>query len=80
VAGLGSTSEKLSWYADRVGSTLPAPWVVSLPAWVWKGVTLAWSLWLAINLLTWLRQAWTAWSAGGRWKPLPMPTRKRKEL
>jgi hypothetical protein len=80
VAGLGSTSEKLSWYADRVGSTLPAPWVVSLPAWVWKGVTLAWSLWLAINLLTWLRQAWTAWSAGGRWKPLPMPKRKRNEL
>jgi hypothetical protein len=67
VAGAGSSQGQLVWFADRVGATLPQPWVLSLPRRVWQGILLAWSLWLAWSLVKWMPWAWRCWSTGGIW-------------
>ena len=67
----------LRWFQDRTVSGLPRGWVLSVPMIVYRGAMLAWSLWLALALLGWLRWAWTAFTTGGAWKrshpPLPAP-------
>lgn len=73
VAGGGSSDTLLRWYQDRVDGTLPQPWVLSLPLWVYRVVMLAWSLWLALSLVRWLRWAWTSFSSGALWRPLRRP-------
>ena len=76
VTGAGSDGSTLAWYVDRVSGALPRPWVLSLPLWAWKGLMLAWSLWLAASLVRWLPWAWKAFSAGQLWSPL---RRKKSE-
>jgi hypothetical protein len=70
VAGLDSTDTLLKWYQDRVDARLPQPWVLSLPLWTYRLAMLAWSLWLALSLLRFLRWAWAAFTSGATWKPL----------
>ena len=41
------TDGDLTWYLDRAEETLPRPWVLWLPSWIWRGLVLAWALWLA---------------------------------
>jgi hypothetical protein len=38
---------------------------------VYRGAMLAWSLWLALALLRWLRWGWLAFSSGGLWRNVP---------
>ena len=38
---------------------------------VYRGAMLAWSLWLALALLKWLKWGWTAFTAGGLWRTSP---------
>jgi hypothetical protein len=45
-------------------------WVISAPILLYRGLMLAWSLWLAYALLKWLGWAWECFSAGGLWRPL----------
>ncbi len=72
VSGAGSTNRELSWYLDRSASgALPQPWAISTSLWVWRGVMLAWSLWLAFNLLSWLRWGFGMFSRDGLWKKVP---------
>lgn len=73
VGGNGSSAYSLRWYADRIGWTMPRPWVVSLPLGVYRLAMLAWALWLAHALLDWLKWGWTCYAAGGLWKPLRAP-------
>ncbi|TBR20520.1 hypothetical protein EPO15_12935 [bacterium] len=73
VGGNGSSAYQLRWFADRIGWTMPRPWVVSLPLGVYRLAMLAWALWLAHALLDWLKWGWQCWSAGGVWKPLRAP-------
>ncbi|BBA33370.1 uncharacterized protein sS8_1410 [Methylocaldum marinum] len=74
IAGNGSGPYHLNWYQDRSGPTLPRPWAVSAPLWVYRVLMLAWALWLAYALLNWLRWGWTCYASGGLWRP-----RKKKE-
>src|SRR5690606_7726219 len=74
VEGAGSSARRLVWYLDRSAGPLPRVWVYSVSIWVWRGVMLAWSLWLARALLGWLRFAWTSLLEGGFWSP-PRPKR-----
>ena len=53
------------------------PWVVSLPLWIWKGLMLAWSLWIAAKLLQWLPWAWRAFATGALWRPIRTPARPK---
>ncbi|BBL74370.1 hypothetical protein [Methylomagnum ishizawai] len=71
VAGNGSDAYHLHWYQDRAESRPPRPWVVSAPLWLYRGLMLAWALWLAYALLDWLRWGWTAYAADGWWRTRP---------
>jgi hypothetical protein len=68
VAGSGSHERMLHWYMDRTAGTLPEVWVLTLSLWVWRGVMLLWALWLAHNLVSWLKWAWLEFSSDGVWK------------
>lgn len=73
VGGNGSSAYQLRWYADRIGWTMPRPWVISLPLMVYRLAMLAWALWLAHALLDWLKWGWQCFSTGGVWKRTPPP-------
>jgi hypothetical protein len=68
VAGNGSGTSGLHWFADRSSGVLPSAGVFSLPLWVYKAAMLAWALWLANALIGWLRWAFDAWTGGGYWR------------
>jgi hypothetical protein len=80
VAGAGSTNQSLVWLQDRLTGPMPQPWVLSLPLWAWKGVMLAWSVWLAASLVRWLPWSWKAFSNGGLWIPLRRKKREAKGM
>ena len=78
IAGNGSSSASLRWFADRVpgdpsaGTFLvPQAWVLSVPLLAYRAVMLLWALWLAGALLGWLRWAYQAISATGLWRRRP---------
>lgn len=68
IAGNGSSAEVLRWYLDRSGETLPRPWVISVPLWVYRAGMLCWALWLADALTRWSRWAWEGFTTGGIWR------------
>jgi hypothetical protein len=68
VQGGGSHAALLHWYTDRVSGALPTPSAVSVPLWVFRVLMLAWSLWLAVRLLRWLRWAFGCMKHGGLWR------------
>lgn len=67
---------ELAWLADRAGGALPQAGALSLPMWVYKGLMLAFALWLASALIGWLKLAWGALTAGTGW----MRLRRRKSV
>jgi hypothetical protein len=71
VHGAGSSNRNLSWYVDRSEGTLPDPWTWTTPLWVWRSAMLAWSLWLAFNLLRWLKWSFNMFASNGLWMKLP---------
>ncbi len=71
VAGTGSSNTHLVWYMDRIDGGMPTPEVTSLPIMVWRGVMLAWSLWLAASLVMWARWGWKAFSNELLWRSIP---------
>ncbi len=79
IEGNGSYASHLVWYQDRIenveglGGLLPRPWVLSVSMWWYRGLMLAWSLWLAWSLIRWLPWAWNSFSAGGLWRQLITP-------
>jgi hypothetical protein len=77
IAGNQSTSRMLNWTQDRIDGLMPAPWVISLPEWVFHILMLFWSLWLAFSLLRWLKWGWQCFSQGGAWKKSE-PRRKKE--
>jgi hypothetical protein len=71
VAGAGSSDRLLRWYADRVAEETPQAGVLSLPLWTYRGLMLAWALWLAARLVRWSGWTWRSLGANGLWRPLP---------
>ncbi len=76
IAGNGSNAWQFNWYQDRVASSIPQPWVVSVPLTVYRFAMLAWALWLAFALLHWLRWGWQCYATGGLWREGDKTTRK----
>ena len=70
VAGNGSSGWTLRWFEDRVDGTLPQAWFFSAPMLAYRLVMLAWALWLALSLVSWLRWGWRCFAAGGYWRAL----------
>lgn len=75
IAGNHSTRLQLNWTQDRIDGFLPSPWVVSLPLWVYRLLMLAWSLWLAFSLVSWLRWGWGCFSQQQLWQPIRWPSK-----
>lgn len=76
ITGMGSSTARLHWFADRSANVLPHGGVFSLPLWTYKLAMLAWALWLANALIGWLRWGFEAWSREGYWRrtrPEPVP-------
>ncbi|MGR9044587.1 MAG: hypothetical protein ACU83N_04780 [Gammaproteobacteria bacterium] len=71
ITGNQSTAYRLNWYQDRSPSQLPEAMVLSAPLLVYRVLMLAWSLWLAIALLNWLKWGWICFSNQGLWKKKP---------
>jgi fumarate reductase subunit D len=78
IAGNGSSEAMLNWTQDRVATSMPRPWVVSLPVWVYRCLMLAWSLWLALSLLAWLKWGWQCYAKDGLWRKKPPKPKKGK--
>ncbi len=76
IAGNQSTRFQLNWTQDRIDGIMPTPWVISLPQWIYHLLMLAWSLWLAFSLVSWLRWAWGCFSSGHLWKPVEWRRKK----
>lgn len=68
VIGNQSTAYSLNWYQDRADAVPPTAQIISVPLFVYRGLMLAWALWLAFAVLRWLRWGWTCFSHNGLWK------------
>jgi hypothetical protein len=68
VAGHNSYGNVLNWFADGSDSVLPIASVITVPMWVYKGLILAWALWLSFALLRWLPWVWKCFSRDGFWR------------
>ena len=80
VRGNGSSASMLRWFMDRTGQQYPTAWVLSVPMLVYRGAMLAWSLWMALSLMSWLKWGWKSFATGGLWRtpprtPPPLPTK-----
>lgn len=71
--GEGSWRTTLQWYQARGGTTLPQAEAISVSIWIYRGVMLVWSLWLALLLLRLSKWAWAQFTSGGIWKQPPPP-------
>ncbi len=67
ISGNQSTAYRLNWYQDRSAPILPQATLISIPLTVYRLLMLAWSLWLAVSLLNWLKWGWSCFSSGGLW-------------
>jgi hypothetical protein len=68
VAGGGSSNWQWMWYQDRQRMDYVSAGMVSLPMWIWKGLMLVWSFWIASRMIVWGKQAWAAASRGRMWR------------
>ena len=68
VAGNNSSYNQLNWYLDRADAELQSTWALTLPILVYRGLMLAWALWLAWSLLAWLKWGWSAFGNGDLWR------------
>ena len=67
IVGYEPASE-LRWFADRTDSAIPRASVDSVPLWVYKGLILAWALWLSLALIRWLPWVWERFAEAGLWE------------
>lgn len=68
VAGNQSSAHSLNWYQDKSPAKLPIATVISAPIGIYRFLMLAWSLWLAISLIDWLKWGWNCFAANGLWQ------------
>ncbi len=67
IIGNQSSAFNLNWYQDRSSPLLPTATLISVPLIVYRLLMLAWSLWLAVSLLNWLKWGWECFSSNGLW-------------
>jgi hypothetical protein len=71
ISGGGSSANELKWFQARgTNSQLPMPTVISVSIWFYRGIMLAWAVWLAFAVLRWIRWGWQQLGSGGYWKSL----------
>ncbi|MEZ4449362.1 MAG: hypothetical protein R3B09_07780 [Nannocystaceae bacterium] len=71
IEGNGSWDHALRWFQDRsTTGGVARPMVISVSMWWYRGLMLAWALWLAWSLIKWLPWSWQSFSGGGYWKKM----------
>ena len=50
---------------------MPSAGALTIPIWIYRGIMLAWSIWIAQSLIRWLGWIWKSWNEGGLWKRDP---------
>ncbi|MFZ2724663.1 MAG: hypothetical protein WAX77_00240 [Methylococcaceae bacterium] len=80
IIGNQSTATLLNWYSDRSGTQLPSATIISLPIIAYRLLMLAWSLWLAMYLLDWLKWGWHCFASQGLWRKEKIDEQISKEL
>jgi len=73
IEGNGSSADFFKWFTDHSGELPPAPWIISLPMWLYRAAMLGWSLWLAFALIRWVRAAWEGFRSPVAWYQRPTP-------
>jgi hypothetical protein len=68
VAGNGSTARLLCFTFDRVAGAIPRVMVISAPRAVYRLAMLAWSLWMALALVSWMKWGVARFTEGGAWR------------
>lgn len=68
VSGNGSTAGHLVFTFDRVAGAIPQAMVVSAPLAVYRLAMLAWSLWMALALVSWIKWGVARFTEGGAWR------------
>lgn len=68
ILGNGSSSHRLRWFQDMTPGQMPRFGYFALPSWVFHGLMLVWSLWLARKAVQWLKFALRALQEGRAWK------------
>jgi hypothetical protein len=68
ISGNGSHIGSLQWFQDRSTASLPQPWVISIPLFVYRLLMLLWALWLAFALINWIKWGWNNVTIGGLWR------------
>jgi hypothetical protein len=79
IIGNQSSAYSLNWYQDRSETQLPVSTVFSVPLIVYRILMLAWSLWLAVSLLNWLKWGWNCFSKEGVWKKSPVKPKLKSD-
>ncbi|MSR13827.1 MAG: hypothetical protein EXR86_04535 [Gammaproteobacteria bacterium] len=79
IGGNGSNAYELNWFQDRASTEYPTVSVWSVSLWFYRGLMLAWALWLAFALLAWLRWGWSAFARDGLWRSVKLLSTTRKD-
>ena len=66
----------LNWYHERSNAIYPRAFIYSLPSLIYHLIMLAWSLWAAAKMISWMKWGWSCFNAHGLWwskksKPAP---------
>ena len=77
ITGNGSTHLAMHWTQDHIAGSLPRASVLSLSVWVYRGLMLVWSLWLAVSLIKWLKWGWSCFTTEALWKKIILRSRRK---
>lgn len=69
---------EMMWQDERVSGSLPQPWLLWVPMFVYRTVMLLWALWLASRLLRWLPWCWQQLYREGKLFRLPEAWKNRR--
>ena len=79
INGGGSYGQHLAWFSDHSSGPWPVGGALSVSVWFYKALMLAWSLWLALSLLKWLKWGWESFSREALWKKRSAPKTRNSQ-
>lgn len=68
IEGNYSHGNHLQWFSDKTTGLLPQVSVISIPTLFYKGIMLAWVIWLSFAFLNWIKWAWKTLGEQGYWR------------
>ncbi|MGB2742712.1 MAG: hypothetical protein WBC60_19380 [Cognaticolwellia sp.] len=68
IEGNQSYGNHLQWFSDKSSGLLPQVSVFSISTLFYKGIMLAWVIWLSFAFLSWIKWAWKALGVQGYWR------------